>query len=287
MGWVALLARYPVKGAAAERLDAAVLEPDGVQGDRVWACVDAGDGTIASLKHPHRWAGLLQVRAATQPGGMLIVRICDRVVTAGTAQADEVLSSHLQRQVRLTRVVPEQPRAHRLMPRASGMIPDWMTALTCGQETVTAVSGARPGGRFLDFGAVHLVSAQAVEQLARLLDRPTLDPLRFRPNIVLDGPPGLDLTPGTLLRAGQALLRVQVPTPRCVVPGLDPGPAEPVAIGEDPASPAIDQPLLEQLGRSYRVPLDGLGTAACFGVYAEVVTPGAVEVGAAVSVHGP
>jgi hypothetical protein len=37
--------------------------------------------------------------------------------------------------------------------------------------------------------------------------------------------------------------------------------------------------LLGTLARDYRVPVGGLGRAACFGAYAEVVQPGLVRVG--------
>jgi hypothetical protein len=50
-----------------------------------------------------------------------------------------------------------------------------------GQEMITAVSGARPGGRFVDFGAVHLLTTGALDLLARQLGRPVVDASRFRP----------------------------------------------------------------------------------------------------------
>ena len=58
------LHRYPVKSMLGEALDEVVLGPGGVPGDRGYAVVDAEDGTVASAKHPRKWAGLLQLRAA-------------------------------------------------------------------------------------------------------------------------------------------------------------------------------------------------------------------------------
>jgi hypothetical protein len=58
------------------------------------------------------------------------------------------------------------------------------------------------------------------------------------------------------------------PTPRCVIPGLDHGPGVPADLG-----------LLRTLARDYRTEVAGLGRAACFGVYAEVVEPGELRVG--------
>ena len=88
---------------------------------------------------------------------------------------------------------------------------------------------------------------------------------RFRPNLVLDLP--RDPAPGEELRLGTAVLRVILPTPRCIVPGL--------AHGDVPA----DRTVLGALARHYRVPVPGLGRAACFGAYADVVRPGRLQVG--------
>src|SRR3954465_3262446 len=58
------LHRYPVKSMLGEALDEVELGPAGVPGDRGYAVLDAEDGTVASAKHPRKWAGLLAMRAA-------------------------------------------------------------------------------------------------------------------------------------------------------------------------------------------------------------------------------
>lgn len=88
--------------------------------------------------------------------------------------------------------------------------------------------------------------------------------MRFRPNLVIDAP--ADPAPGTELRLGGAVLRVTLPTPRCVVPGLD-------------HSASTDRGLLAVLARHYRRELPGIGHAACFGTYAEARRPGTLRVG--------
>lgn len=82
------------------------------------------------------------------------------------------------------------------------------------------------GGRFVDFGAVHLVTTSALDAL-RHAGTPA-EVRRLRPNLVLslDREPA----PGDHVRVGQDVtLRILVPTPRCAIPaaaqpGLEPAP---------------------------------------------------------------
>lgn len=271
-GTVAGLVRYPVKSAAAEHLTETDVDRQGLRGDRMWACLDVGDGTVGSAKHPRRWGSLLQVTAHLEAGsngdggadGTVVLRLDGRTLVAGKPATDEALTEYLGRPVRLTRTVPAGARLHRRVPDQAGLVPDWM-ALAPGQDAVTPVSGARPGGRFTDFAAVHLVTTGALDLLARRLGEEAVAPERFRPNLVLDT--AADPEPGQEVRVGAAVLRVLVPTPRCVVPGL-PQAGE----REDPA-------LLGVLARHYRTEVGARGRAACFGMYAEVIQPGRVRVG--------
>ncbi len=258
---VAALLRYPVKSARAERLQAVDVTAAGLHGDRGWACVDPADGTVGSLKHPGRWGALLEVGARLDSDAV-VVEVAGRTAVAGTDAADELLSSQVGRPVHLTREVPEAARLHRLLPDDADMVPPWMDGVP-GQELLTEVSGARPGGRFVDFGAVHLVTTGALAELAGQLGRASVDPGPFRPNVVLDAP--TDPEVGQELRLGDVLLRVVLATPRCVVPGLAEG-------------APVDRPLLGALARHHRAAVGSLGRAACFGVYAEVLEPGRLQV---------
>ncbi len=94
-----------------------------------------------------------------------------------------------------------------------------MSGAVPGQEMVTEVSGAQPGGRFVDFGPLHLVTTGALAELAGQLGRASVDAARFRPNVIVDAPH--DPVPGQELRIGDVVLRMVLPTPRCVVPGLE------------------------------------------------------------------
>ncbi|MGA8114999.1 MAG: MOSC domain-containing protein [Actinocatenispora sp.] len=269
-GTVLSITRYPVKSARGEALNAVGVEADGLHADRTWACVDASDGTVVSVKHPGRWGRLLQVTATVRPDGAVLVTASGEVFEAGSAAADAALSTHLGRPVRLTSTVPDSARLHRLLPDEAGLVPDWLGDARPGQELVTGIA-ARPGGRFVDFGPVHLLTTGALTRLAGRLGRAEQPASPFRPNLVVDVPadPGI----GDELHIGDVVLRVLLPTPRCVVPGLN------------RSGDVADRDLLRTLAGRYRTLLPGYGRAATFGTYAEVLRAGRIEVGMTVDLR--
>lgn len=264
MSSVVALLRYPLKSARAEALRSVDVESDGLQGDRAWACLDVADGTVGSAKHPRRWSRLLAVET-TSDGQELTIGVEGSWAVAGSPQADALLSARVGRRVHMTRVVPEQARLHRQLPDEAGLVPEWM-AEAAGSEVITAISGAQQGGRFVDFGAVHLVTTGALAALADQLGGRAVDPARFRPNLVLDAPQ--DPRPEQELHIGDAILRVVLPTPRCAVPGL-----------ELDGSSTVDRALLGALAQHHRTRVGTFGQAACFGVYADVLRPGGIALG--------
>jgi hypothetical protein len=147
------------------------------------------------------------------------------------------------------------------------MIPEWATA-EGGDDEVSAVGGAVPGGRFVDFAAVHVVTASALAELTA--EVPATDVRRLRPNLVLN----LEREPGPddRIQVGpQVTLRVMSPTARCVIPSA--------------AQPGLEHSpdVLRAIARR-RVQVRDLGKGACFGTYAEVLTAGTVTVGDSVAI---
>jgi uncharacterized protein len=116
-----------------------------------------------------------------------------------------------------------------------------------------------------DEGAVHLVTTASLRWLGTLLGG-TPDARRFRPNLVIDVPgEGAveEAWRGARVRIGPNVeLRVCGTTERCVMVGF----AQP---GVEP-----DARVLRELAAH---------ADACFGVYADVVTPGTISVGDAVT----
>lgn len=257
--------RYPVKSAAREAVDRLSVTMDGVLGDRCWAVLDAG-GMLVSAKHPARGGRLLQVVARYEDAtGEVTVHVPGRGgISANDPGAGDAVSDWLGHAVTLTDQVQDRLRLQRLWPREAGMLPEWAAEARPGQPAVTDVAGARTR-KFVDYGALHVVTTGALRRLGHQRAA-AVSPLRFRPNLVLDLPE--DPEPGQTVHVGEVTLRVDLPTPRCIVPSLgQPG-------ADDP-----DVGLLGVLARHHRRRVPGLGRAAVFGCYASVQVPGHVAVG--------
>jgi uncharacterized protein YcbX len=264
--------RHPLKSAAAEHIGEAFIGKHGLDGDRSWICLDA-DGTIGSAKQPRLWAGLLAVSAAYDPasGGVLVTAPGKQPAPAGSPEADEAVSAVLGRPVSLTRSAPQQLKRHHWWPDEPGMIPDWAAGKPPGGDDLVAARHDAEGGRFFDYGPVHIVTTGALERLSAQHGS-EVDPTRFRPNLILDLP--ADPEPGQRITIGDVVLETAIPTPRCVIPSL--------AHGDAPA----DRALLKTLAAHHRIDVPGFGRATCFGFYAEILAVGTVAIGDPVTVAG-
>ena len=116
---------------------------------------------------------------------------------------------------------------------------------------------------------VSLVGDGSVSELGVRLGATNLDPRRFRMLVELGGlePHAEDEWRGSLLRLGEAVVRVGGPVGRCANTTYD------------PETGVRDHDTLRAI-HEYRGKVDG---EVCFGVYADVVEPGRVRVGDAVT----
>jgi uncharacterized protein YcbX len=266
VGEVVWLARYPVKSMLGEDLRDAGLEVSGILGDRRFALIDAETGFVASAKYPRKWRALLTVAARYRDGGRQV-----RVTLPGGAAVDSddpafdaVLSRFLGRPVRLSRARDAEAMLERETPEVEA---------GAGTLTHSGLSAGAPGGGFVDFAAVHVVTTATLGALRAAHPRGAVDARRFRPNIVvrmLDAEPFVENTwPGRTLSVGDgAALRVITPTPRCPVPGLAHG----ADLPDDPDT-------LRTAARLNRVPVFDAGRLTCVGAYASVDHGGRLRVG--------
>ena len=116
------------------------------------------------------------------------------------------------------------------------------------------------------------MTVATLRQLAALHPRGSVDPARYRPNLVLDLPAEEPFaengwTGRTLALGDGVVLEVLVPTPRCAIPTLAHGDAPP------------DPDALRVVSAANRTHIEGFGEAACVGAYARVVQDGTVRRG--------
>jgi len=123
-------------------------------------------------------------------------------------------------------------------------------------------------------GAASLISRASLARLADVAGQTGVDVRRFRMLIEIDGvsPHGEDRWVRRTARVGRVLVRFGGHVGRCLVTSRDPDTGE------------IDLPTLDIL-RSYRGELDSTEPLA-FGVYGDVIEPGAIRVGDLVTLDG-
>jgi len=180
--------RYPVKSLRGERLDGAVVGPEGVEGDRRHAIFDVATGFGLTAR---RAPELLFASAALRSDGSAEIRLPDGSI----AVDDAALSGWLGREVVL-RSTDEVAQRRFENPADFENETGW--------EPFEGSTGA-----FQDSGdaAVSLVS------------RPSLrdwEQQRFRANLLLDEA-GENEFVGSRIRIGEAILEVRKPLTRCVM----------------------------------------------------------------------
>jgi uncharacterized protein YcbX len=250
-GMVTGLFRYPVKGLSAEPLQCVSVAAGGAfPYDRAWAIENGPsrfdpadpkpvpDISFLILMRDERLAGLeARFDAGTE---------CLTLLRGGRQVASGILSVPSGRQILEQFIAAYMADSLRGRPKIVG-VPGY-----------TITEGGVP--------AVHIVSLPALRDLERLVGRP-VDPLRFRPNIVMDGPePWSELGwVGRELSLGSVRLKVIERTSRCA------------ATNVDPATGARDMDIPAVLRRA-------LGHID-FGVYAVVESGGQLAIGDQITLH--
>lgn len=264
IGSVVTLWRYPVKSMQGEELNVGLVTEHGLLGDRAFALVDAGDGKVASAKNPKKWPRLFDFRAAfaEQPqaaGPLPPVRITlpdGRMVHSEQPDRDQVLSAATGRAVALRSAVPAAPMLEEYWPDVEGLP---------RRDAVTDES--LPAGTFFDLAVVHVLTTGTLDRLRELYPPGRFEVRRFRPNVVVETPPGAagfvenDWVGRSLLLGDAVRLQVTGPCPRCVMTTL--------AQGDLPA----DLGILRTVARHNQ---------GHVGVYARVLQGGSVRRGDAV-----
>ncbi|MET8522006.1 MOSC domain-containing protein [Nocardioides sp. NPDC004968] len=238
----------PIKGTRHLAHDRVVLDAQGVVGDRGFALVSVDETdpargrVLRTVQHP----SLVAVRAELA-GDRLEVELPDGETAAAepAATGERITCDYWGREVEL----------ELLGGPHTGLFSRWL-------DRPVRLARARRGD-VVFAGSVSVVTTASLRDLARQAGANALDAARFRPNLVVetDEPYVEETWLGREIRVGEATLRIGVPIPRCAV------------IDVRPETGERDVRLLKTLA-SHR-PLNRAGEPA-FGVFAEVVTPGAV-----------
>jgi hypothetical protein len=224
VGRVAALWRYPVKSMAGEPLEAVEVGWRGLAGDRRWAFVQPD-----MPRSGFPWLTIRQRPAMSHY----------RPTFDDPARPDE------------SRVTVETPSGtrHEVIDEA------------LARELGEGVRVLKQHVGVFDTMPLSLMTLQTVASLDALVE-PALEPLRFRPNLVVDAHGGEaypeDAWVGAELRIGELVMRVDQRDQRCVM------------INVDPVTTSSDPSVLRAVAQQRE---------ACLGVYGTIVTPGRVALG--------
>lgn len=247
VGTVAEVWRYPVKSMQGERVDRMEVAPGGAPGDRVLAVVDPAAGKVLSAK---RYAPLLEASARLDAGGEVVVTLPDgREHAASDPGVHAALSAWLDKEVRLE------------APPAEGALPMEMYSGMWNEDT-PLFDWAGPPGTWLDMADAHWLTTASLAAAAELHPDGDWDVRRFRPTALFEvAGPGFAEDPWTEIEVGGARSEILMPTMRCSMPSR--------------AQPGLDRdPGIAATLRD--------GHDNNLGLYAKIVTAGAIAVGDAV-----
>jgi uncharacterized protein len=224
--------RYPVKSMAGERLTDCAIAADGLVGDRWWAVRDEERRCIADAR---KLPALLDVHPrytrppqAGRPSPPVELRLPDgQSVASADPDAPGVLGEHLGRKVSLWPRIPADEREHYLRAYPED-VEQYLRDLfgVADLSEMPDLSALPPEvaefqtipGTYFDAFPVHVVTTGAFAALEEATGAP-VDPRRFRPNLLVEGPADPDWQ-GRTLRVGSAVLRVETRCPRCVMISL-------------------------------------------------------------------
>lgn len=237
--------RYPVKGLSAEALLNVHVEAHGcIPYDRAWAIENApGRFNPEAPKHLPKVAFLMLMR--DERLASLQTAFDERTETLTIFRAGKVVAKGAL-STRPGRLILEQ------------FFAAFMEESLRGPPKIVSA----PGHAFTDIAPkrVHVINLASVRDLERAADRP-INPLRFRPNLVIDGPePWAELSwLGKEISIGSIRLKIRKATDRCAATNVDP----------ETGLRNMDVPALISRHRGH----------TDFGVYAEIMGSGELKVG--------
>ncbi|GAA0602255.1 MOSC domain-containing protein [Caenispirillum bisanense] len=252
---VAALYRYPVKALSPQALEHAVLETGGgMQGDHRYALAHGAGSTV----------GAGDVVTGRLPRSSLVtLSDCPKLATLVTRFIEPLNVLTVERDGR------QVARGDLSQPIGRAILEDFFTAFLRGHSRgKPRLVIAKPGETFAnhDRPGVVLINRASVSDIERVVGQP-VDPLRFRGNLLIDGPPAWDELNwiGRVVRIGGTVtLRVAAAMPA--------HPAAEVNPGTGAVDLNVDKAMKQGLGHD------------TFGILCEVIEGGQVNTGDSVIV---
>jgi uncharacterized protein YcbX len=245
---VSALIRYPVKSLQGEPVDAAVLEADGMLGDRCWGIRDEATGRILTAR---RSPELLFGTAVLGADGLSHITLPDGTACHGPGPTtDAALSDWLGRPVRLVRSADTGAARAEFFADAT-------------DDTSAAIEWTMPDGRFVDAMPLLVLTTASLRTAAALYPDGDWQVRRFRPNLLLevDGDGWVEdaWCDGVELRVGDAVTVVpRQPCVRCTM------------VTRPQPELGDDRDVFRTLARSH---------GGTFGVWSAIAAAGTVKVG--------
>lgn len=274
---VATLWRYPVKSMMGEELNGTEITTTGLLGDRAYALVDTETGKVISAKNPKKWPDFFVYRAtftaplsadSLQP---VWISLPDgTVLRSDQSDVNDKLSAALGHKVTLQTQSPNDAKLEQYWPEYEG---------ETNEISNEAVAGDAHQGSFFDYSPLHLLTTSSIEAMQQHYPEGRFEVRRFRPNIMVDtsGMKGFVENDwvGKTIKIGSSLrLQITDPCPRCVMPTLAQGDL-PQDNGIFKNGIAKNKPLVPFAGKEL----------PSVGVYARVLTPGAVKRGDVITIE--
>lgn len=252
-GVVTGIFRYPVKGLSPDALERVAVSPgETLPFDRAWA-IENGPSRFDPTNPRH------------VPPVSFLTLMRDERLAALEARFDEAT-----RRLTLLRGGRQVASGDLSTPAGCQIIEQFVAAFMSGRLRGPPRIVSAPGHSFSDIPEkrLHVVNLASVREVERVIGRP-VDLIRFRPNLVVDGPaPWAEFSwIGQEIAAGPVRLKVWERTDRCA------------ATNVDPRTGVRDMDIPAVLRRTFG--------HTDLGVYAEVVSAGTLSIGDPVTLPQP
>lgn len=268
--------RYPVKSMGGHTMAEADLGEWGIPGDRAWAVKDEERGGIKAGK---RFPSLMAMQAnfTTEPGAessptVQITLPDDQQVRSDDANVNQHLSDAIGSPVTLWPLLPKTQLEHyRRSPTPPGAdVEAGLRELFARtpDEPLPDLRGFPPAlfeyesppGTYFDAYPILLMTTGSLDTMKQQTAGSVYDLRRFRPNLVIELPGGFleNEWVGKEIKLGDAVLKVEMPCPRCVMTTH--------GFRDLPKDPQVMRELVKY-------------NQGNLGVYCNVTTPGKVSLG--------